>query len=332
MKSRFLKKEEELAKELRASFPGLTNDFPQDPYLSALKDFDFYLPYEHIRCDAREMLDRMHEVHGAGAVALFQKLALCRLAIERLERLGRRDMPEEIEQLQLIWLERVYDDFTQQPDSYYDYSKMFWPVRKDLAICSGRATPIGGAWLIAKSRLNRHAIVDPPPSDEDQQHGLSRDGLRDRVVEFLDRIGVTDVLKKLRRAAREFAGHYDWYYEIHTVDRNIRDFNAEQMELAYGRVARLLERDPDIWGVYRESWFLDPALADISPELRFLWEVPLRHGAQLHCEGPLPAGSVAKVLATSPKRKKHFKEGRYVPRNYFYFWPRKSLIGMVKAS
>lgn len=331
MKPRFLDKEDELSKELRASFPGLLENFPQRRYLSRIRHFNPFRPL-HLPLAATEMLDGLQASHGIRAVALFQKAALCRLAIEALERLDRGELPQEIEPLQRAWLEQVYADCTQQPDSYYDHRKMFWPLRKDIAVCSGHAIPVGGAWLVAKSRLSRRALVDQHPPGRQEDRGPFRTAKRALMVEALDRIGIKDALKRARQAAHELMGSYDWFYEIHTVERNIRAFNAEQMHLSYGRIARLLERNPGVWGVFRESWFLDPALAEISPELRFLWEVPQRYGAELHCAGPCAAEDIPKITATSAIRRKLYREGRYVPQSYFYFWPREHLIRMVGAS
>jgi hypothetical protein len=70
---------------------------------------------------------------------------------------------------------------------------------------------------------------------------------------------------------------------------------------------------------------LDPNLKEISPGLRFLWEVPQQNGAELFCTG----GSdqiIKKAIAMSPLRKRLYEEGEYKPMTYAYVWPRKEVL------
>ena len=118
---------------------------------------------------------------------------------------------------------------------------------------------------------------------------------------------------------------YRSYYTIHTVDRYLPRFTEQQMSQAYINIAELLKLNKNICGIYRKSWFLDPNLKEISPGLRFLWEVPQQNGADLFCTGDSDQ-VIKKAIAMSPLRKRLYEEGKYKPINYAYVWPREKLL------
>lgn len=326
-------KEKEYTARLRTAFPTLLDEFPRKPYLAQLKTRDYYLQYEQFSKKLTTMLDTIEHRYGIGAVALYQKSSLCCLIVESASSLDKRRLPEGVRDSYTTWFERIYADFSDQADAYYDYKKLFWPVRKDLAVCSGRAIPVGGAWLVERRRLSRSALTkrSAAGAESSSSSGAVRGGGRARVVAAGKALGLGEVAKKVMRAVRELRHDYEWFYVIHTAERNIQDFNRAQMALAYRNIVELLELDPDVWGVFRQSWFLDPSLKEISPDLSFLWEVPQRHGAELYCAGACTQGEIAKITATSPIRKRLYEEERYIPKNYFYLWPRDKMVEMKEG-
>jgi hypothetical protein len=102
--------------------------------------------------------------------------------------------------------------------------------------------------------------------------------------------------------------------------------NAAAMRRAYANVAQLMQHDGQVWGAHRASWFLDPAVSEMSPDLAFLRQDPVDHGAELYDGGPCSADDIRKATMFSPIRTRMYREGKYQPRNYFYFWPRSSVI------
>jgi len=329
----FAEKEKEYTARLRTGFPTLLDEFPQTLYLAELKTRDYYVQYEQFSKKLTTMLDTIEQRYGMGAVALYQKSSLCRLIVESLSSLDKRRLPEGVGDSYTAWFERIHGDFFDQADAYYDYKKLFWPLRKDLAVCSGRAIPVGGAWLVERRRLSRSVLTKQSAAGAESRSSSEavRGGGRARVVAAGKTLGLGEVAKKVMRALRELRHDYDWFYVIHTAERNIQDFNREQMALAYRNIVELLELDPDVWGVFRQSWFLDPSLKEISPDLSFLWEVPQRHGAKLYCAGACTQEEITTITATSPMRKRLYEEERYIPKTYFYFWPRDKMVEMTEG-
>ncbi len=334
MEAQFRTFDVEFSKALGDRYPALEADYPLAAYLAEIKTFDYHEHYEEPSREAKATLDAIQDRFGIEAVALFQKRALCHLILEAIATMQHGHPDNDLRRLLVEWFEHVHDDFSHQPDAYYDHRKLFPLVRMDLAICSRRAIPVGGAWLVAQTRMNQAEKIgsatmakgdgDAKPQD--------RSPLREGALATLDTLGLRETARKAKTSVQEALGRYEDFYEIHTVDRNIRDFTRAHMDVAYGNIVKLLELSPNISGVFRQSWFLDPEIKNVSPELSYLWEVPLAHGAELHCAGPVTVANIPKITATSPIRRKLYADGQYTPKNYFYFWPRDAIIKMATES
>lgn len=111
----------------------------------------------------------------------------------------------------------------------------------------------------------------------------------------------------------------------HTEARYLDEFTPEGWKLCYLDAAALLQRYADIQGLFAVTWFVDPALASISPHLAYLREVPEQYGAQI-----IPirstAADIAYATATSETRRRLYAEGRYIPKSHAMVWPRKGLL------
>jgi hypothetical protein len=112
---------------------------------------------------------------------------------------------------------------------------------------------------------------------------------------------------------------------VHTSHRRLGSFNKHEMDLAYLRIAELMKRNPRVKGICRRSWFLDPALENISPQLAYIREVPKKNGARIF-KTKTRQIDIDFAIAMSAKRRQLYKKGQYVPRGYVYIWPRKAFL------
>jgi hypothetical protein len=222
-------------------------------------------------------------------------LALCCFINDSLERLGHEKLPDEILHLYHEWFEWVLEDFSKQPDDYYDHRCQ--PFVLDVMVCTLRSIPVGGAWIT-----------------EIRSVGLSP-FFGGGVKQFFS------YLYFIIFKARGFSP----YITTHTVARTLRNFNEQQMNLSYLRIVELMKLNPRIKGFYRRSWFLDPKLEDISPKLGYLREVPLQNGAKLFAAGSTKK-DMGYALAVSRTRRRLYEEGKYLPTGYAYIWPRKEFL------
>jgi hypothetical protein len=328
MEHTFSKKEKEFTAQLLEEAPGLLDEHPFRLFVSELQSHNNLV---HPLAFSTEQLQRFSQFktkYGISAIALYQKVVLSHLIQDFMSKLHEKKLPAAIIALYNLWFERIYEDFATQPDFYYDIENELRPITHDLAICSGRTIPVGGAWFIEQRLLPRMLMTlntQEYLQNVDQYTNPSRGSLHKPLAKFLKRLGLFTTIMKLFASSPKLIGG-SWCYIIHTADRNIKDFTQESMELAYKNITALLQIDKSIWGVFRESWFLDPALKEISPNLTFLWETPLRKGARLYHGGPCREWDLKRALLLSPVRNKLYKEGKYIPRTYFYFWPRQKII------
>ena len=321
MKDKISEKIRELTAELSKSYPRLLMTYPLHLYVKDIKSYKGYYEYSFISLKLKEILDRIEKQHDANALALYLKLLLSTFILDYLEILESQNTPERITTLVHEWFIRVYKDFSAQSDSYYHHKN--YNFQKDLAVCNQRAIPVGGAWIVEVSRrTTKHRLaVDSSDGEKTAPNTLIMKQLRKSVVTFLMRSGLHKriwyIRKKLKGA--------ELYYAIHTVDRYLPRFTMEQMNEAYLNIAELLKVHPNICGIFRKSWFLDPNLKEISPALSYLWEVPQQNGAELF--RPVTSEDAVKnAIAMSPLRKKLYEEGKYKPMIYAYVWPRKELL------
>ena len=314
---------------IERSFPNLLRKFPTAPHISELQNRDLYLQYEIFSPKLIEKLDLIRAEHGQAALALYHKLSLCRLMADTLAKLDSDQYPNSILKEYGTWFKRITEDFSSQPDSYYNLNGRLWPLRKDIGVCSGRSIPVGGAWVIETRLVARRALIRRAKPLQPEKYAKPTYGfgaLRKTLSDILWQTRIYPSDRRVSQAIRRFRGDHDLCFVIHTIERNIQDFNSGQMDLAYRNIASLLEKDRNVWGVYRSSWFLDPALIEISPSMAFLSQIPMSNGAELYYGGLCSADDIRKAVLLSPERSQLYKSGEYVPRNYSYFWPRQRLI------
>jgi len=320
--------EQVLRTRLDRLFPGLLRRVPVDLYASKLETLDPYYQYEAFPPAVLRQMARIGSRYGQEAVALYHKMVLCHLMGRALTRLDGHHLPDPIQSICLSWFDRIIEDFDTQPDSYYDFDRPLWPLRKDISVCSGRAIPIGGAWVVETRLIARQSMISRADkrAGKSISHARRFSALMEAFSGTLRKLQLDEIVRSIHRISLRLRGPLDTCYVIHTVERNIRDLGPEQMELAYRNIASLLQRNEDVWGVHRSSWFLDPIVSEISPDIGFLMNDPVSNGAELYCGGRCSADDTQKATMFSPVRTRLYQEGKYRPASFFYFWPRTSVI------
>ena len=91
------------------------------------------------------------------------------------------------------------------------------------------------------------------------------------------------------------------------------------------KIAELLEQEPNLQGVYGASWYYDPKVSRISPNLKFLRDFSLLNGAMIFKVGPDKA-AIADAICKSQTRKKLYQKGLYCPTRYARYWPREEFL------
>lgn len=169
--------------------------------------------------------------------------------------------------------------------------------RKDLSICLLLSLPCGAQVVEENGGIPRGALVTGGPLQALRLSAcFARTGLRSGP-----------------------------YLELHTHTPMLGDFNPAGWIRCYELVAELLMARPDHLGMVGGSWFLDPALASISPRLTYVPDIPIRGGAfRVRLGSSKEDAELA--TATSPTRRALVSEGKYVPERWLLIWPRKELL------
>lgn len=164
---------------------------------------------------------------------------------------------------------------------------------KDLALCRLKLFPVGAQVVEPNSNFHRALLY---------------------------RGGFGQALR-LGRLILRSGGNRGWY-QIHTHLSELTHFNPEGWDRCYQRIAEMLRLNPSCKGMWGASWFYDPALDDVSPNLSYLRE-PLNAGAQLFYSHPDLHGG---ALARSKTRQALHAEGKYDPRAFALIWPREQML------
>jgi len=287
----------QLQKELALIDKDIITRFPPSDYLNAVKfnrGFGRLLNFKRVR-KLKRAYEQIKSQYGTHALAIYLKLALCCFISDSLERLKQKNLTDEILHLYHEWFNWVLEDFSKQPDDYYDHRCDSFAI--DVMVCSLRYIPIGGAWIVEFRNVGLRPLFS---------------GSVKQFFSYLYFI--------------IFKAHgFSPYVTTHTAERTLCHFNEHEMNLTYMRIVELMKLNPRIKGYYRRSWFLDPNLEDISPRLGYLRKVPLQNGAKLFAAGT-KEGDIKNAIAVSRTRRRLYEEGKYLPTGYALIWPRKEFL------
>lgn len=114
--------------------------------------------------------------------------------------------------------------------------------------------------------------------------------------------------------------------ETHLNDRRNNRLTLTESEgvLSYYRLARSMELQPEIKGLFTCSWLYCPTTANVSPRLAWMREFFAELGAFIGSVGPAPSDSG--FLVGSEVRRKLFEKGDYRPQMTYILWPRGDML------
>jgi hypothetical protein len=208
-------------------------------------------------------------------------------------------LPESTRRLYVRELSRILAQLQTDDTRYADV--LHDAQRKDFAVLTGRLIPVGGGFAAPDCGIPRSVL------------------LRGGLPQFVEGL----------RTVFEAGGFRPWL-ELHTHPDSLSDFSPEGWLRSYQYLAELLAANPRWRGVFRGSWFIDPALRDISPNLCYLREVPVAGGARVMFVCHDRKGDSG-ALHKSGTRRKLFAEGRYLPAIHLLAWPRARLLAWARS-
>ena len=276
-----------LVERLRQVGPGVSLELA--PPARAWPETYIWIPEDVAR--ANESLRR----DAPGALPDYNRYVLLKL-IERFSpRENRYRLPDSIAALYPAELARIRRQVETFEDKYFDTANDAF--RKDLAILTHRLIPVGAEYAEGGAGIPRRLFFCG---------------------------GIGQALRLLWLVLGRCRGRRP-FFALHAHTLALADFNPRGWRATYHRLAELLELNPRMKGWVSASWFLDPALEDVSPHLGYLRKVPLEGGAALLFVCRHPDGSSG-ALSKSETRRRLFAEGKYVPATYMRIWPRAAVL------
>lgn len=107
------------------------------------------------------------------------------------------------------------------------------------------------------------------------------------------------------------------YYEMHYNPHRMKKFNLEGWEEVMKNTTDFLRINPKAKGIIGASWFFDPQLETISPELSYIRTIIKTSGGQFFYNGSSDE-DLKNAFAFSKARKDAYEKGTYIPKNYLF--------------
>ena len=284
-----------LRAQIASRYPDLLNRYPVGDYVRTLDSADPLQGYRYASPLTRKWCSEIEASGGSGALENYHKMVLVYLMTDFDNRIKGLRVPDSILSLLAVSFQRILAQLENAENTFYLHSNELFC--KDLALCRLKLLPCGSELVDLYSGVPRSILF----RGDFKQFA--------RCTNFF-------VLKG--------SGFRPWY-ESHWDRRLIRSFTPQGYDQCYLRIAQLLELNPEFKGMMGSSWWFDPALAPISPNLSFLRKVPLDNGAQLFRVGTNATATQA-AIHLSAERKRLYDSGSYLPTIYLLAWTRKDML------
>jgi len=288
-----------LLEKINYNDPKILSAYPIENYISELEKYPKTAHYRFISKRVKSICQNIITLSNQEILELYHMLLLSKLikASIKIDRISK--YPQKIQTL----IKRDFEKILNRISRYntctghylYENDKFY----KDLAISQVKMIPLG-AEKVSIGRLSR---VFP---------------FKGGIKQFL--LGSKIILLDMKGFEPVFHIHMD------TKDTDLlKEFNPKGWYNFYLLLAELLKMDKSIKGATGTSWFFDPALKNISPELNYLREIALQCGAHIFYMDQNES-AISKATFMSKKRLEMYKNGSYTPTNYITVIPREKLL------
>lgn len=293
---------DELTKRIGVGGSGVLKRFPPMDYIGRLDNYPAGAHYKYVSLEVKTLCTEITGAAGEPVLELYHQLVMAMLVLRAKDSARLNELPPAVREMFEINFDRILKQIEggRAKPGYYLYSGD--KFNKDMGMCRLTMIP-AGAQKVYVGRLSRG---------------------------FLFRGGIGQFFKGLFMVLFQTGG-FQPVYRMHTDSRDrhlMKEFNPEGWVRFYKHTAALMKTDTHIKAVCGTSWFFDPAIETISPELAYLRETALAAGAKIFCAGTHD-GAVRDATFMAPKRIKLYKEGKYHPKAYIMIFSRKKLLKWV---
>ncbi|MDH3972741.1 MAG: hypothetical protein OEV42_00560 [Deltaproteobacteria bacterium] len=114
-------------------------------------------------------------------------------------------------------------------------------------------------------------------------------------------------------------------FELHYNPHRLRLFNPDGWKEVFALAAQTLKTRKEVKGLFGATWFYDPAMKEVSPELSYIRELIEKIGGAFYLAGSSEDDRKNAFFA-SKARKEAYEEGRYMPTSYMMIIKREALL------
>ena len=287
--------------DLAAGAPDLLQRYPLQAYIDALDHHGRWHRFWDFTPTARAQFNEMSAQFAAPIVETYHRLLLAHLIAHAEKRPGDI-LPASVQPLVLESFDRILSAMERPRGGYYSIEVHLY--RRDLAICRQKLIPCGSEVIDRNVRVGRNEVV---------------------------RRGAVAVLRQMQAYRQDFFGPLWPVYECHWDRRLIRYFTPAEFTASYRRAADMLKANPKVLALISgQTWWYDPALRDLAPDMLFLREIPEAGGARFIRSDVENKVVTSDALAFSPERKALFEAGRYKPQVFSLVWRRRDLLAWAE--
>jgi hypothetical protein len=119
---------------------------PLETRIAEITNYPDFHSYKSMERNLEKLENAWEANTGQSSAAPYYRAMLALLMRDSERRLKDANFPSDIIALFEKWFGRVIKDLNVQPDAYYCFKKDSF--LKDLAVCSLRMIPVGGAWTV----------------------------------------------------------------------------------------------------------------------------------------------------------------------------------------
>jgi len=268
--------------------------YPVDQVIRSIIHFQLPNNYTNILEDSNSLLSGVESEYAPEMNTNYSKLIICKLIQSSFNELIHSNYPADIIALYKNWFQSILQDLDKSDFKRFHYKNDIFV--KDINICSLKMFPNGGQ-IVDTSAISKRFIAS----------GNLNQNFKAGLFYFL-----------------EMGGNQP-FYQFHYDYRCRRGFTPDGWKKSFLNTAEMLKLNPSIKGTFAASWFFDPHLENISPELNFLRTIPLENGAKIFKIGSREI-DIANATSKSKIRTDAYHKGSYIPTCNILIWPRKKLL------
>ncbi len=277
--------------------------YPLESYFSLLAAYPRERSYDHVSVEVATSALLIEHRYGARALHAYHAVLLIQLIAKNYPKLLDADYPPNVKELGIENFERILGlliagtpnaDTPDQliPPTYLHHkSDQF---HKDLSAANLSMLVCGGRKL-CRVKFPLGLLKSHPT----------------KMLRFMAQNGGSGIFLET---------HFD------SNDKNLRArFGAGSWKKTLMTAAQLMENDREISGFVGHSWYYDPCLEQIAPNLQHIGGMIMENGGSLFCTGTSES-TTESALRNSTVRQGLYEMGLYQPKRFKILWPRKAAL------